>query len=187
MTATLPLPTRYLYALGAVMVAALAFFVARPLLLSGDADTGSASPAPAAVAPSTPAPVAPTAPSTSPPPVTPAVPAVPKVTLLPNLPKAIANALLQKKVVVVTLYAGTAPTDRAAVGEARRGAKAAGAGFVQLNVLKEDLARSIQPFAGSVATPSTLVVARPGNVVTFLDGTADSALVEQAAHNARAR
>lgn len=176
MTATLPVPTRYLVALGVAVLAALALLVARPLL-TGDATETAAPVAPARTA---------TTPSTTAT-TKPAKPIAPRVVLLDGLPKAVAARLRHSRVVVVALYAGTSSSDRAAAGDARNGARASGAGFTALNVLDEATARELQSLVGAVSTPAVLVVRRPGTVVTQLDGRADSAIVEQAAHNAGAR
>lgn len=117
----------------------------------------------------------------------PAIAAKPKLVLLPGLPQPVAHALRFSRVVVVSLYAGTARGDRPAVSEARRGARAAGAGFVSMNVIDDRRAASLAPFAGPVTSPAMLVVRRPGRIVTRMSGTIDSAVVRQAAHNAGAR
>jgi hypothetical protein len=175
MTATLPVPTRYLIAIGALLLAALAFLVARPLLLGDDESTSLAT-TPSAVTPTTPAPA-----QGKPAPTT------PKVVLLAGLPKPVASKLRRGNVAVVSVYTGTSVVDRASVREAKAGAQAAGAQFVKLNVLDEDTARAVQSFAGTMSTPAVLVVRRPGKIVTRLQGPAEDAIVRQAAHNAGAR
>ncbi len=176
MTAT-AIPTRMLLLLGLALAAAAAFLVARPLLLSDD-DT--ASPAPAAVpAPTKPA-ATPSKPATS------STKTAPKLVLLPDVPSAVAKRLRFSKVVVVSAYAGTSKSDRAAVAQARAGAKDVGSGFVALNVLDERTARQLQPFAGTVSAPVVLVVRRPGKIVKRFETRVDSALVAQAARNAGA-
>jgi hypothetical protein len=171
MSATLPFPTRYLAAIGVTLLAALAFLVARPLLVGDDTENA---------APATPAPAVTT-------PATPATPAKPKVQLLAGLPRPVAAKLRASNVAVVSLYAGTTASDRAAVRDAKSGARASGAAFAAINVLDETSARELQSFVGTVGTPTVLVVRRPGKIVTQLDGRVDSALVEQAAYNAGAR
>lgn len=125
-------------------------------------------------------------------PVTPAKPvqtspAKPTVVLLPGLPAQIASKLRYSKVIVVSLYVGRAPGDRASVTQARTGARAAGAGFVAINVGSDKMATSIASFAGPASSPSMLVVRRPGKIVTQISGPVESAVVTQAAHNAGAR
>ena len=129
----------------------------------------------------------PTAPTTAAPPARTSPAAVPKVVLLPGLPAKVAHALRYSKVVVVSLYFGQAPGDRAAVVEARKGARRAGAGFVAVNVGSDKTAASMAAFAGPLASPSMLVVRRPGKIVTQIAGPVEGAVVAQAAHNAGAR
>ena len=91
-------------------------------------------------------------------------------------------------VLVVSLYQGSARGDRSALAAARTGARAAGAGFLPVNVLDEASARAIQNFVGDTSTPASVVVRRPGRIVTSLEGapSADEQLVAQAARNAGA-
>jgi hypothetical protein len=163
--------------LGAVVAAAAAFLLARPLLLSDD-DSGTSAPA-ATATPATPTPT-PAKPATS------STKTAPKLVLLPNVPKAVAKQLRYSKVVVVPVYSGTSKSDRAAVAQARRGARTAGAGFVPLNVLDENTARELQPFAGTASAPAVLIVKRPGKITIRFDTRVDDALVAQAARNAGA-
>ncbi len=160
--------------LGVALAAGAAFLVARPLLLS-DSDS---TPAPATIA-------APTKPATTTPGKS--VSAKPNLVLLPGLPKPIAKQLRYSKVVVVSVYSGTSKGDRASVAQARAGAREVAAGFVPMNVLDENTARELQPFAGTASSPVVLVVRRPGKIVTRFDTRVDGALVAQAARNAGAR
>lgn len=114
-------------------------------------------------------------------------PTKPRVVLLPGLPTDVAHALRYSKVIVVSIYVAQAPGDRAAVGQARTGSRAAGAGFVAINVGNDRNAAAIVSFAGPVSSPSTLIVRRPGRIVTQISGPIESAVVMQAAHNAGAR
>jgi hypothetical protein len=129
----------------------------------------------------------PTAPRPASTPSTPGRTATPKIVLLPGLPAPLASKLRYSKVVVVSLYTGTAPGDRPAVGEARAGAREAGAGFVAINVVDNRRAEELAKFIGPVSSPAMLVVKRPGKIVTRMPGTVDSTVVAQAAHNAGAR
>lgn len=177
MNTTLPFPSRYLAALGIAFAAAALLLFARPLLLG---DSGEAAPPvpPTETTPQKPA---------SPPPA--ATPTKPRVVLLPGLPSQVASKLRASTVVVVTLYQGSAPADRAAVAAARAGARSVRAGFLAVNVLHEKSARSLQTFVGTTTTPAVVVVRRPGRIVSRLEGAAssDRELVAQAAHNAGAR
>jgi hypothetical protein len=62
------------------------------------------------------------------------------------------------------------------------------AGFLPVNVLNEKSARTVQAFVGTTSTPTVVVVRRPGQIVSRLEGaaSADGQLVAQAAHNAGA-
>lgn len=177
MTAAIPIPPRMLVLLGVATAALLALLVARPLLLGDDETTTKAPVTPAVSTPSTPAPT----------PAKPVTPAKPEIQLVDGLPARIASKLRQSRVVVVAVYSGTSEGDRAAVGEARRGARSVGANFAVMNVLDEKRARELQAFVGDVSAPTVLVVRRPGKVVSRFEGMADAAVVAQAAHNAGAR
>ena len=118
---------------------------------------------------------------------TPAVRVKPSVVLLPGLPAQIASRLRYSRVVVVSVYVAPVVGDRVAVTQARKGARAAGAGFVAVNVAIEKNAASMASFVGPVSSPTMLVVRRPGRIVTQIPGLVESAVVTQAAHNAGAR
>jgi hypothetical protein len=167
--------------LGAAILVAAAFFVARPILLESD----DSSTPPATTTPSSTSTQGSTSTGTastaSPKPV------IPKVILLPGLPTRIAGKLQHSKVIVVSAYAGTSAIDRRAVAAARRGAKDAGTGFVALNVLDEKTARELQPFMGTDSAPVLLVVKRPGKIVNRFYGVVDDQVVAQAARNAGAK
>jgi hypothetical protein len=170
--------TRILALIGLAAAAVAAFvFVAKPLLL--DSDEESAAPPATQAKPKTS--------STSVPKQKPATPAKPKLVLLAGLPAPVAKQLRYDRVVVVSIFARPAQVDRQAVLEARAGAKVAGAGFVALNLYDEKSARSAESLVGTASPPAVLVVRRPGKVVNRLQGSPDSALVAQAAHNAGAR
>lgn len=171
MNTTIPFPPRYLALIGVVVAAAGMLLVARPMLLGNSAETASP--------PTTEVPRQPSARPTPP---------QPKIALLPGLPPKVANKLRYSKVLVVSLYQGSASADRAAVGAARLGARAVGAGFLKVNVLNERSARTLQSFVGTTSTPTVVVVRRPGRIVYRLEGAAssDPQLVAQAAHNAGA-
>ena len=106
--------------------------------------------------------------------------------LLPGLPAQIASKLHYSKVVVVSLYTGTAAGDRASLAQARSGAREVGAGFAAVNVLDERQARAIAAFGGPVDSPAVLIVRRPGKIATQFTGSVDDKIVAQAAHNAGA-
>jgi hypothetical protein len=173
MNTTVSLPsTRYLAVIGAAILLAGLFLVARPLMGGGGETAAVVTP---------PAPTSPTSkPSARPAPK-------PRLQLLPGLPPKLANKLRHSKVVVVSLYQGNAIGDRSAVVAAAVGARGARAGFLPVNVLNEQSARAVQTFVGATTTPTVVVVTRPGRIATRLEGAAasDGQLVAQAALNAR--
>jgi hypothetical protein len=173
MNTTVSLPsTRYLAVIGAAILLAGFFVVVRPFM-------GGSEAAPIVTPP------APTSPTSKPNAPRPAP--APRVQLLPGLPSKVANKLRHSKVLVVSLYQGSALGDRSAVVAAAAGAKGARAGFLPVNVLNEQSARAVQTFVGASTTPTVVVVRRPGRIVTRLEGAAasDGQLVAQAAQNAR--
>lgn len=159
------------------IVALIAAFAALMVVRAGVIGGSSDSTTPIAT-PSPSSPATPVKPSTT--------PAKPSVVLLPGLPAPIASKLRYSKVVVVSLYTSTGAGDRAAVTEARSGARNVGAGFTAINLLDEKQARAVAEFGGPVDSPSVLVVRRPGKIVTQFPGVVDSKVVAQAAHNAGA-
>jgi hypothetical protein len=160
------------------MVVLIAAFAALMVVRAGVIGGSSTDSTPIAI-PAQNSPVTPSKP-------TQAAPTKPTVVLLPGLPAQIASKLRYSKVVVVSLYSGTAAGDRAAVAHARSGAREVGAGFTAINVLDEKQARAVAEFGGPVDSPSVLVVRRPGRIVTQFTGTVDGKVVAQAAHNAGA-
>ncbi|WP_411277383.1 hypothetical protein [Gaiella sp.] len=166
------IPRPALIAVAVLVAAFVALMVVRVGVLGGS--------------PSTTATLAPTA-TPTPAKTAPAANATPKVVLLPNLPAPVARALRYSKVVVVSMYLGQAPGDRAAALVARRGARFAGAGFVAVNVGSDKNAGAFSSFTGAVTPPTLLVVRRPGKIVTQIHGRVESELVAQAARNAGAR
>ncbi len=113
--------------------------------------------------------------------------AKPAVVLLPDLPKQIASKLRHSKVAVVSIYVGQSVADRAAVAQARKGARAAGVAFTAVNVANNKSAAAMASFVGPISSPTLLVVRRPGKIVTQIPGPVEAAVVKQAVHNAGAR
>jgi hypothetical protein len=169
------IPRAGLIALVALVVAFALFMVVRSGVLGGS-DSGAVAVAPPATS------VTPTKPQGSS-----ATPAKPAVVLLPGLPTQVAAKLRYSKVVVVSVYLPQAVGDRAAADEVRRGARAAGAGFVAVNVANDKNAKEMRSFVGAISSPTMLVVRRPGKIVTQIPGAVEAAVVTQAAHNAGAR
>jgi hypothetical protein len=118
--------------------------------------------------------------------VTPRKPALkPKpVELLPGLTPEIAAALRSHDVVVVSLFDPQARVDGISLAEASAGAKAAHAGFVPLDVLRQGQAGQLVRQLGVLPDPAVLVYRRPGDLVARFDGFADRDTVAQAAANA---
>lgn len=159
----------------AVLIAAFAaLMVVRAGVIGGSSTDSTPIALPSPSSPVTPAKPVPTAPTKT------------TVVLLPGLPAQIASKLRYSKVVVVSLYTGTAAGDRAAVAVARSGARDVGAGFTAINVLDEKQARAVAAFGAPVDSPAVLVVRRPGKIVTQFTGLVDGKIVAQAAHNAGA-
>jgi hypothetical protein len=169
-TTTLSPPIRILGIVGILAAAALGL-----LLISQHRSSHSSTASPAAV---TATHHAASASTTKPVPRT-----APKIVLLPGLPAPVAHSLHYSKVVVVALYSAGVPSDFAALTQARQGARAAHAGFAAVNVLNEQVAKGLDKFAGTVATPTVLIVRRPGRVLNQFDGYTDNEVVAQAAHN----
>lgn len=103
-----------------------------------------------------------------------------------GLPVAIDHALANHELVVVSLVVPGAHVDELAAAEARAGAKLAGVGYLALNVLNEDVARSVLTKLGTLEDPSLLVVKRGGEVALKLNGFVDRDTVAQAAADAAA-
>jgi hypothetical protein len=175
MTLTLSRQTRIVVLLGAASALALLAFWLLVLRQSGDpaleaAGTGRLGEAVTRTARTTKAKAA--------------TPTRPRVVLRPGLPAPIARELRRSRVLVVSLYGARAAIDGEAVAQARSGAGAVGAAFLAVDVFDERAARPLAAFAGRAAPPAVLVVRRPGEIVTRIDGYADREIVAQAAHNA---
>jgi hypothetical protein len=101
-----------------------------------------------------------------------------------GLPRVLTTALAAHSVVVVSLYDPESALDEIALAEARAGARAAGVGFVALNVFSETQSRPLVQLLGTLENPSVLVYRRPEALFARLGGFADSETVAQAAANA---
>ena len=93
-------------------------------------------------------------------------------------------ALADHRVVVVGLYDPDSAVDRMALDEARAGAKAAGVGFVAVNVRAEAQSRPLVQLLGALENPGILVYRRPDAVFARIGGFVDGETVAQAAANA---
>lgn len=114
----------------------------------------------------------------------PAQPAAPAVDAN-GLPRVLSTALAGNRVVVVGLHDPDSALDQMALAEARAGARAAGAGFVAINVLAEAQSRPLLELLGALENPGILVYRRPDVLFARMSGFADSETVAQAAANAR--
>ncbi len=101
-----------------------------------------------------------------------------------GLPKVLTTALGARRVVVVSLYDPASAVDKMAMAEAREGARAAGVGFVALNVFAEAQSRPLVELLGTLESPSILVYQRPDVLFARIGGFADHETVAQAAANA---
>jgi hypothetical protein len=131
----------------------------------------------APVAKSKPTPV----PLAKPKPPEPAAPAVDAK----GLPRVLSIALAGNRVVVVGLHDPDSALDQMALAEARAGARAAGAGFVAINVFVEGQSRPLLELLGALENPGILVYRKPDVLFARMSGFADSETVAQAAANAR--
>src|SRR5829696_5040811 len=178
---SLRLPTRTLVpvlvlaVLGGIVAT---FMIARPPSSAGD-DT------PSLVRPTLakPAPVKRPAPAKTKAPVAKAKPA--PVVDANGLPRVLSTALAGNRVVVVGLHDPDSALDQMALAEARAGARAAGAGFVAINVFAEAQSRPLLELLGALENPGILVYRRPDVLFARMSGFADSETVAQAAANAR--
>jgi hypothetical protein len=111
-----------------------------------------------------------------------------------GMPAALARALENNDVVVVSLYAPRSSVDAMAAAEAKSGAALAGAGFVQLNVANEKVVAPLTSLLTGAQTaadrvpddPAVLIFQRPKTLFVRLNGFADRDTVAQAASNAGA-
>jgi hypothetical protein len=106
------------------------------------------------------------------------------IALLPGLAPEVAAALRAHDVVVVSLFDPQARVDQISLAEASAGAKAARAGFVPLDVLRQGQAGPLVRQLGVLPDPAVLVYRRPGDLVARFDGFADRDTVAQAAADA---
>ena len=105
-----------------------------------------------------------------------------------GLPMALAKALRVHRVVVISLFDPQSRTDAIAFSEARAGARAAGAGFLAVNLLDNAVAgplTAVQPAGTLLPEPGLLIYRRPGVLVQRIDGFSDRDAVAQLAAASR--
>jgi hypothetical protein len=107
-----------------------------------------------------------------------------KPVLAPDLPRPVAKAFLNRKVVVVAVYVPGAEVDRVVRGEARAGARMSVAGFVPISATSESALQKIVAKAGVIPAPAVVIMRRPGVVVTTL-GVSDRQTVAAAVARAK--
>ena len=103
-----------------------------------------------------------------------------------GLPIVIAQALKKHPIVVVALVVPGGEVDELTEAEGKAGAKAAGTGFLTINILKNSVGRPLAQKLGVIQTPSLVVFQRPGKVFVRFAGFVDRDTVTQAATTARA-
>jgi hypothetical protein len=101
-----------------------------------------------------------------------------------GLPLAVAQALRKHSVVVVSLTEPGAGVDQMASAEAKAGALAGKAGFVQLDVFRQRQGIPMLRKLGVVSTPAVLVIKR-SLVYAEFQGYVDHTVVEQSVADAR--
>lgn len=102
-----------------------------------------------------------------------------------GLPVAIARALQQHSVVVVSVTDPRGTTDQVDRTEAQAAAATAGAGYVAIDVFHQRAGTAILRKLGVVDTPEILVVKRPSAILSQFKGFVDRAVVSQAVADAR--
>jgi hypothetical protein len=127
-----------------------------------------------------------TSPSTATTPVAPRTPRQPRAAALPpsGFPVPVHRALRRNRVVVVLVYTPGATVDSVVRAEARAGARASGAGLVQMSALSERLVEPFVAKTGVLPSPAVVVLERPGVVTAKLSVT-DRETVAQAVAQAR--
>jgi hypothetical protein len=108
----------------------------------------------------------------------------PAVALVKGTPRTIAGQLATHSVVIVLLYDPKARVDDYSLAETQVGAKAAGAGFLAVDVMNQHQASPFTTAYGVLQDPTVLFFKRPGKLALKLVGYADHDTVAQAAKNA---
>ena len=101
-----------------------------------------------------------------------------------GFPRAVDRAFRTHRVVVLVVFMPGASVDAVVRREARAGAVATGAGFVQVSASNNALATAVLARTGVLPAPAVVVVRRPGVVVAKL-GVTDREAVAQAVAQAK--
>ena len=141
---------------------------------TGAMDTGAVDTAPTTT--TAPPPPAPTTTEAAPPPA----PPKPK----PEESTALEQELAEHKVVVVVFHTPGSDLDGEGLREARAGAVAANAGFLAVDVTKENAVASIAAEYEVLGSPTVLVVIKSGEARSRFEGYVDRQTVAQAVTNA---
>jgi hypothetical protein len=105
--------------------------------------------------------------------------------LAPDLPRPVALAFRNRRVVVVAVYIPGSAVDSSVRNEARAGARMSLAGFVPISAASENALAKIVAKAGVLPAPAVVIMRRPGIAVTTL-GVADRQTVAAAVAQAKA-
>jgi hypothetical protein len=175
-TTTISPPVRIVAGFGVIVAAALGLWL---YTLGRSADPETTSPPPAHVAQRTPAKPA------QPPERKQAARPRRQVQIAPTgFPSAVDRAFRRHRVVVVAVFMPGAHVDALVRGEARAGAIASGAGFVDVSAANNAVASQLIAKTGVLPDPAVVVVKRPGVVVATL-GVTDRETVVQAVAQAK--
>jgi hypothetical protein len=101
-----------------------------------------------------------------------------------GLPTILDAALRKHRIVVVSVFDPQSQTDGISYAEAKAGAKAAGVGFVGIDLLDSAVAGALTtslPGGGLLPEPGVLIYRGSGTLVELLDGFNDRDVVAQAA------
>ncbi len=169
-------PVRLLAVVGVAAVAGVGMLVVKTT--QGGSETAASTPA---LVRTTAKPAGTATPPRSKPAPKPTLPAV----TADGLPRTVALALRNNPVVVVAVAAPRGRVDTLALAEARAGASLGGAGFVHVNAFRQSEMAPLASKFGIRDNPAVIVVTRPAELGTRIDGFADRDTVAQAAADAR--
>ena len=185
MSVTLSPPIRVFAFTGVLAVVGLAAFLFLLGRSGGEAAT-SAEPVVTRTETATPRPVTQPTTRAQSPAARPARRIAPSAAALPasGFPLPVHRALRRNRVVVVVVYMPGGSVDSVVRAEARAGARASGAGLVQLSALSERLVRPLVAKTGVLPSPAVVVLRRP-NVVAATLSVTDRQTIAQAVAQSR--